>query len=92
MQTLVVIKVGGSNGAVMAWDLRWQQEPVQLSGSFNVKGQFIGDSMAESDVWNVRFDPFTLAGGSSAMSSKVPPAMMCSEDGILGVVETGKCN
>lgn len=84
-----VCVVGGSNGTVLAWDLRWQHEPMQLSGPLDVKGQFIGDSMAESDVWEVKFDPFSFTG-SNAMSSKIPPAMMCSEDGILGVVETGE--
>eukprot|EP00250_Pteridium_aquilinum_P010533 c19456_g1_i1 orf=471-1592(+) len=84
-----VCVVGGSNGIVLAWDLRWQKEPLQLCGSSDLKGQFLGDSMVESDIWEVKFDPFSPPG-SNAMSSKIPPIMMCSEDGILGVVEAGE--
>lgn len=84
-----VCVVGGSNGLVLAWDLRWQKEPMQLSGSSDLKEQFIGDSMAESEIWEVKFDPFSLSG-TNAMSSKISPIMICSEDGILGVVETGE--
>lgn len=73
---------------VLAWDLRWQKEPMQLSGSSDLKGQFIGDSMAESEIWEVKFDPFSLSG-TNATSSNISPIMICSEDGILGVVETG---
>ncbi|KAH7414853.1 hypothetical protein KP509_14G014000 [Ceratopteris richardii] len=84
-----VCVVGGSNGVVLAWDLRWQKEPIQLCGISDLRGQPVTESMVESDVWEVKFDPFSLSG-SSSMSSKVPPVMICSEDGILGVLEAGE--
>ncbi|CAL5374837.1 unnamed protein product [Camellia sinensis] len=53
---------GGSSGTVFAWDLRWQQQPVVLSG---------------------------VAAGNMS-TSRVLPIMICSEDGILAVVEQGE--
>ncbi|KAI5063214.1 hypothetical protein GOP47_0021761 [Adiantum capillus-veneris] len=84
-----VCVVGGSDGTVLAWDLRWQKEPIQLCGSSDLRGQPLGGTMAESDVWDVKFDSFSFSR-SSVLSSKIPPIMMCSEDGILGVVEAGE--
>lgn len=76
---------GGSSGTVFVWDLRWQQHPILLSGAGNE-----GDSihpLSESEVWEVQYDLYTK---SSISSSKVLPAMICSEDGILAVVEQGE--
>ncbi|KAH7569269.1 hypothetical protein ACOSP7_012603 [Xanthoceras sorbifolium] len=77
---------GGSSGAIFAWDLRWQQQPIVLSGVG------IGDaatpSLSESEVWEVQYDCYTKP--SNISSSRVLPAMFCSEDGILGVVEQGE--
>ncbi|MCO5553517.1 hypothetical protein L7F22_007039 [Adiantum nelumboides] len=84
-----VCVVGGSDGCVLAWDLRWQKEPIQLCGSADLTGQPLGDTMVESDVWEVKFDHLSFSG-TSALSSKIPPIMFCSEDGILGVVEAGE--
>ncbi|KAK9697462.1 hypothetical protein RND81_08G039300 [Saponaria officinalis] len=79
---------GGSSGVVYAWDLRWPQQPIILSGAG------IGDRqvppISESEVWDVQFDCHAQSSNISSMtSSKILPVMMCSEDGILAVLEAG---
>ncbi|XP_020252750.1 putative protein NRT1/ PTR FAMILY 2.2 isoform X4 [Asparagus officinalis] len=76
---------GGSGGTIFAWDLRWQQQPIILSGA-GVSGT--SQSLSESDVWEVQYDNHTLSSSvTSAPSTKILPVMMCSEDGILAVLE-----
>ncbi|KAK4374911.1 hypothetical protein RND71_005588 [Anisodus tanguticus] len=80
---------GGSSGTVFAWDLRWQQQPIMLSGVG------ISDlsalSPSESDVWEVQYDNYTTSSNYRNISeSRVLPAMICSEDGILAVIEQGE--
>ncbi|KAG0465989.1 hypothetical protein HPP92_020153 [Vanilla planifolia] len=80
--------VGGSSGMVLAWDRRWQQQPIFLSGG-GLTGT--GQATSESDVWEVQYDIGTQTSGiNSAPTSKIFPVMMCSEDGILAVVEQGE--
>ncbi|KAH9621696.1 hypothetical protein KSS87_014055 [Heliosperma pusillum] len=79
---------GGSAGAIFGWDLRWPQQPIILSGPG------IGDrpvpSISESEVWEVQFDCHMQSSNVNSMSSsKILPVMMCSEDGILAVLEAG---
>ncbi|XP_010907496.1 nuclear pore complex protein NUP43 [Elaeis guineensis] len=80
--------VGGSSGTVFAWDLRLQQQPILLSGvSLNETTQPI----SESDVWEVQYDSYTHSSNiNSAPSTRILPIMMCSEDGILAVLEQGE--
>ena len=50
-----------------------------------------GQSLSESEVWEVQYDGHTLSSSvNSAPSTKVLPVMMCSEDGILAVFQQGK--
>ncbi|KAK2984100.1 hypothetical protein RJ640_017719 [Escallonia rubra] len=80
---------GGSSGSVFAWDLRWQQQPIILSGVG--MGETPAQSLSESEVWEVQYDTFTRAANLASISStRVLPAMICSEDGILAVVEQGE--
>lgn len=83
-----ILKVGGSSGTVFAWDLRWQQQPILLSGvGLNGTDQ----PVSESEVWEVQYDSYTQSSGiTSAPSTKILPVMVCSEDGILAVLEQGK--
>ncbi|XP_040997063.1 nuclear pore complex protein NUP43 [Juglans microcarpa x Juglans regia] len=76
---------GGSLGTVFAWDLRWQQQPIILSG---IGGSEDGTHPAcESEVWEVQYDRHTKSTNTGNISSsRVLPAMICSEDGILAVV------
>ncbi|CAH2042704.1 unnamed protein product [Thlaspi arvense] len=78
-----------SSGTVFAWDLRWQQQPISLSGI--ATGDMVAQSAAESEVWEVQYDSYvhSLSIGNIS-SSRVLPAMICSEDGILAVVEQGQ--
>ncbi|KAG1368118.1 putative Nuclear pore complex protein NUP43 [Cocos nucifera] len=80
--------VGGSSGTVFAWDLRLQQQPILLSGvSLNETTQTI----SESEVWEVQYDSYTHSSNiNSAPSTRILPIMMCSEDGILAVLEQGE--
>lgn len=83
------MKAGGSSGVVFAWDIRWPKQPVILSGVG------IGDTppnpLVESDVWEVRYDNYTHSSKiTNSSSSKILPAMICSEDGILAVIEQGR--
>ncbi|XAR65563.1 hypothetical protein NMG60_11009723 [Bertholletia excelsa] len=80
---------GSSSGTVFAWDLRWQQQPISLSGI--ATGDMVAQSAAESEVWEVQYDSYvhSLSIGNIS-SSRVLPAMICSEDGILAVVEQGQ--
>ncbi|XP_044471619.1 nuclear pore complex protein NUP43-like [Mangifera indica] len=77
---------GGSSGTIFAWDLRWQQQPLILSGVGT--GDAAVPSISESEVWEVQYDCYTKS--SNISSARVLPAMFCSEDGILAVVEQGE--
>lgn len=84
----VFLKAGGSSGTVFAWDLRWQQQPVMLAGVGTSDLSTLSPS--ESDVWEVHYDNYTTTSNYRNMSeSRVLPAMICSEDGILAVIEQG---
>lgn len=84
----VFLKAGGSSGTVFAWDLRWQQQPIMLSGVGT--SDLSALSPLESDVWEVQYDNYTTSSNYRNMSeSRVLPAMICSEDGILAVIEQG---
>ncbi|XP_074303245.1 nuclear pore complex protein NUP43 isoform X2 [Silene latifolia] len=77
---------GGSSGAIFGWDLRWPQQPIILSGA----GDRAVPSISESEVWEVQFDCHMQSSNVNSMSSsKILPVMMCSEDGILAVLEAG---
>ncbi|ESW26850.1 hypothetical protein PHAVU_003G153400 [Phaseolus vulgaris] len=80
---------GGSLGTVFAWDLRWQQQPIMLSGAG--AGTGVGNSMvqsiSESEVWEVQYDRCIK---SNTSSTRILPSMICSEDGILAVIEQGE--
>lgn len=78
------MKVGGAGGTVLAWDLRRQNELLTLAGRGLKTG---APPIAEGEVWNVKLDP-ALQGGQGE-SAKIPPVLMCSEDGILAVIEAG---
>ncbi|CAM6102806.1 unnamed protein product [Calypogeia fissa] len=83
--------VGGSGGAVYAWDLRWQQEPVALAGPAAPKGRYpTGGLIVESEVWEVKFDPLLQSAAHSVESGKIPPVMICSEDGVLALLDGGE--
>lgn len=76
---------GGSAGTVFAWDLRWQQKPIILSGTGT---DVQAHSLSESEVWEVQFDNYTHSSSMrNFSSSRILPAMICSEDGILAVIE-----
>lgn len=79
---------GGSSGTVFAWDLRRQQEPIILSsiGSSDTMTQ----PLSESEVWEVQYDYYTKSLNSNISSLRILPAMICSEDGILAVIEQGE--
>lgn len=80
---------GGSLGTVFAWDLRWQQQPIVLAGSAAGAGAVdtTVQSISESEVWEVQYDRCIK---SNASSTRILPAMICSEDGILAVAEQGE--
>ncbi|KAM3269906.1 nuclear pore complex protein NUP43 [Capsicum chacoense] len=80
---------GGSSGTVFAWDLRWQQQAIMLSGVGT--SDLSALSPSESDVWEVQYDNYTASSNYRNISeSRVLPAMICSEDGILAVIEQGE--
>lgn len=81
------MKVGGSAGTVLAWDLRRQNELLNLVGKGGKGGS---STTAEGEIWNVKLDP-ALQGGGQGESGKIPPVLMCSEDGILAIIESGLC-
>ncbi|KAK7265196.1 hypothetical protein RJT34_32812 [Clitoria ternatea] len=76
---------GGSLGTVFAWDLRWQQQPIILSGAGD--GNTAVQSISESEVWEVQYDRRIK---SNTSSTRILPSMICSEDGILAVIEQGE--
>ncbi|KAL2338554.1 hypothetical protein Fmac_013000 [Flemingia macrophylla] len=80
---------GGSLGTVFAWDLRWQQQPIILSGAGAGAGagNAAVQSISESEVWEVQYDRCIK---SNTSSTRILPSMICSEDGILGVIEQGE--
>ncbi|KAL2482875.1 Nuclear pore complex protein [Forsythia ovata] len=80
---------GGSSGTVFAWDIRWQQQPIILSGAWAGGGP--ANSLSESEVWEVQYDNYRHSSNTgNVSSSKILPAMICSEDGILAVIEQGE--
>ncbi|XP_010268503.1 PREDICTED: nuclear pore complex protein NUP43 [Nelumbo nucifera] len=83
-----ILLAGGSSGTVFAWDLRWQKQPVLLSGI--VPGETVV-SPSESEVWEVQFDCYMQSATIGNISSgQILPVMMCSEDGILAVIKQGE--
>lgn len=76
--------MGGSGGTVLAWDLRRQNELHSLAGRGCKSGSSTG---AEGEIWNVKLDPALQVGQGE--SGKIPPVLMCSEDGILALIESG---
>ncbi|XP_047167783.1 nuclear pore complex protein NUP43 isoform X1 [Vigna umbellata] len=80
---------GGSLGTVFAWDLRWQQQPIILSGAGAGTGasNTMIQSICESEVWEVQYDRCIK---SNTSSTRILPSMICSEDGILAVIEQGE--
>ncbi|XP_039131608.1 LOW QUALITY PROTEIN: nuclear pore complex protein NUP43 [Dioscorea cayenensis subsp. rotundata] len=79
--------VGASSGTVFAWDLRWQHQPILLSGVG------MGDTVqptSESEVWEVRYDTHIQSSSIATGPTRILPVMMCSEDGILAVLEQGE--
>ena len=85
------VKVGGSVGTVLAWDLRRQNELFSLAGTRGSKASsLLGPAtVAEGEIWEVKLDPALQGGGHGTESGKVPPVLMCSEDGILALLESG---
>ncbi|XP_077222768.1 transducin/WD40 repeat-like superfamily protein [Tasmannia lanceolata] len=83
-----VCVVGGSSGTVFAWDLRWQKQPIILSG---IGLNEAAPPPSESEVWEVQYDSHMLSSNTvSSTSARILPIMMCSEDGILAVLEQGE--
>ncbi|XP_050374276.1 nuclear pore complex protein NUP43 [Argentina anserina] len=78
---------GGSLGTVFAWDLRWPQQPLLLSGVGSGESTY---SPCESEVWEVQYDPYIKSTNVGNGTSRILPTMICSEDGILAVVEQGE--
>ncbi|XVF47859.1 hypothetical protein PTKIN_Ptkin03bG0144400 [Pterospermum kingtungense] len=75
---------GGSSGTVFAWDLRVQQQAIVLSGAARAL-------LSESEVWEVQYDRYARSSNTSNISStRILPVMICSEDGILAVIEQGE--
>lgn len=83
---LSYLQAGGSLGTVFAWDLRWPQQPILLSG---VGAGEATHSPCESEVWEVQYDHYAKSSNVGNVSSRILPTMICSEDGILAVVEQG---
>ncbi|XP_037447597.1 nuclear pore complex protein NUP43-like [Triticum dicoccoides] len=80
-----VCVVGGSSGTIFAWDLRCAQQPIPLSG---VGLDETVQPVCESEVWEVLFDNYTQSSDIiSSVSTRILPVMLCSEDGILAIVE-----
>ncbi|XWS16957.1 hypothetical protein CRYUN_Cryun33cG0026300 [Craigia yunnanensis] len=80
---------GGSSGTLFAWDLKAQQQPIVLSGAG--KGEAAMPLLSESEVWEVQYDHYTRSSNMSNISStRILPVMICSEDGILTVIEQGE--
>ncbi|KAK8500132.1 hypothetical protein V6N13_076377 [Hibiscus sabdariffa] len=80
---------GGSSGTVFAWDLRAQQQPIVLSGAGT--GEAPISLLSESEVWEVQYDCYTRSSNiGNITSTRILPIMICSEDGILAVIEQGE--
>jgi len=88
---VIYSQAGGSLGTVFAWDLRWPQQPIMLSGAGAGAGNTMVQSISESEVWEVQYDRCIK---SNTSSTRILPSMICSEDGILAVIEQGNvhCN
>ncbi|WOK95043.1 nuclear pore complex protein [Canna indica] len=80
--------VGGSAGTIFAWDIRYQQQPILLSGVGHDGGSL---PFPDSEVWEVQYDNHVrYSSVNSAASAKVLPVMACLENGILAVLEQGE--
>ncbi|XP_073289604.1 nuclear pore complex protein NUP43 [Primulina huaijiensis] len=80
---------GGSSGTLFAWDIRSPKESTILS-SVGLNDA-PANSLVESDIWEVQYDNYTHSSKiSNLSSSRILPAMTCSEDGILAVIEHGQ--
>ncbi|KAK6942335.1 hypothetical protein RJ641_027712 [Dillenia turbinata] len=79
---------GGSAGTIFAWDLRWPQQHIFLSGVG--MNESTTHSPCESEVWEIQYDVYMQSSNIKASSAWILPVMSCSEDGILAVVEQGE--
>uniref|UniRef100_A0A0D9X617 Nuclear pore complex protein NUP43 n=1 Tax=Leersia perrieri TaxID=77586 RepID=A0A0D9X617_9ORYZ len=69
-----ICMVGGSSGTIFAWDLRWPQQPIPLSG-LGLGGT--AQPVCESEVWEVLFDNYTQSSDIiSSASTRILPVMM----------------
>ncbi len=46
--------------------------------------------VAEGEIWEVKFDPALYERGLMTEVGKVPPVFVCSEDGILALLQGGQ--
>ncbi|CAM6041556.1 unnamed protein product [Sphagnum compactum] len=83
---------GGSAGSVVAWDMRRQQELIPLAGAIPSMGRSALEFpiVAEGEIWEVKFDPALYERGLMTEVGKVPPVFVCSEDGILALLQGGE--
>ncbi|CAI5510858.1 unnamed protein product, partial [Closterium sp. Naga37s-1] len=93
----------GSQGAVVAWDLRHLHHPLLLFGSSaalpaSPSPSARGAEWAQGDVWEVQFDPLTHlsllssarpAAATTAGAAAVPPMLACCDDGLLSLLHAG---
>lgn len=92
---LLAPQVGGASGAVLAWDLRWQRQPLVLAAPHAHAPTTRGapPSMAvESGVRQVRFDrlaQYSTAALGAGEQGALPPIMLSTEDGQLALAGAG---
>ncbi|CAM6018682.1 unnamed protein product [Sphagnum balticum] len=92
MLLLNLLPKGGSAGSVVAWDMRRQQELIPLAGAIPSMGRSALEFpiVAEGEIWEVKFDPALFERGLMTEVGKVPPVFVCSEDGILVLLQGGE--
>ncbi|CAI5947091.1 unnamed protein product [Closterium sp. NIES-65] len=93
----------GSQGAVVAWDLRHLHHPLMLFGSSaalpaSPSPGVRGAEWAQGDVWEVQFDPLTHlsllssarpAAATTSGAAAVPPMLACCDEGLLSLLHAG---
>ncbi|CAI7859721.1 unnamed protein product [Closterium sp. NIES-54] len=96
-------QAAGSQGAVVAWDLRHLHHPLMLFGSSaalpaSPSPGAHGAEWAQGDVWEVQFDPLTHlsllsstrpAAATTAGAAAVPPMLACCDDGLFSLLHAG---
>lgn len=81
--------MGGSGGAVLAWDLRFPQQPHIIAVGVDINQERGSCKWPKSEVWQVKFDRLLYNSNvvSQDVHTRLPPVIACTQNGALTVID-----